>query len=162
MFALWAYVLQHGANILEYEHPSNDIEHSIKKNVFIDSLGIIDPDTIKTNRFQRIDIFPTSSWIEKKAYWKSATPDLDSLGFLSDTVELIVNFRNFVNGKPWAPKNSGDHIINFNDGQGDTASVYMDDETTQLSFTIPMMRTGDTIELTSDSSEKIVLMKRRK
>lgn len=157
MFGLWGLVLGHMGDILEFEHPSRNIGHSIKKGIFIDTLEIVESDTIRTNSFERIDILPISSWIEKKTYWKSGTMDLDSLGFISDTVVLIVNFRNFKNEKTWAPKNNGYYIGDFENSKGHHESVYIDDDITQLRFEIRIDEVRDTIRLTTKDKEQIVL-----
>jgi hypothetical protein len=161
MFALWGSILGHGGDILEYDHPSRNIGHSIEKDIFIDTLDIIESDTIKTNRFEQIDILPTSSWIEKKTYWKSGTMDLDSLGFISDTVVVLVNFRNFKNGKEWAPENNGFYIGDFENSKGHHESVYINDDITQLRFEIQIDETNDTVRLTTKDKEQIVLLKKR-
>lgn len=159
MFALWSSIVGHPGDILEFDHPSRNIGHSIEKNVFIDTLNIVASDTIKTRGFEQIDILPISSWIEKKIYWKSETMNLDSLGFISDTVILIVNFRNFKKGRPWAPKNNGYNIGDFEDKTGHHESVYIDDDITQLRFEALMDETRDTIRLTTKEKEQVVLLK---
>jgi hypothetical protein len=126
MLGLWG-------DILEFDYPIRNIEHSIEKEIFIDTLKIIESDTIRTNRFERIDILPTSSWIEKKTYCKSGTKDLDSLGFVPDIVVLIVNFRNFKNGKSWTPDH-GYNIGDFEISTGNHESAYIDSDITQLRF----------------------------
>jgi len=157
MYWFWASVLHNSSDILEFDHPSRDILHSIEKGIFIDTLEIVNSDTIKTNRFEKIDILPTSSWIEKKTFWKSGTMNLDSLGLTSDTVELIVNFKNFVNGKQWAPSKNGYDIIEFQNNNGDNVSVYMDEEITQLNFKISYEQVKDTIRLATKNNQRIVL-----
>ena len=52
MFALWGSILGHAGNILEYDHPSRNIGHSIEKDIFIDTSEIVESDTIKTNEFE--------------------------------------------------------------------------------------------------------------
>jgi len=160
MFGFWALVMDHGASILEFDHPSRNIGHSIEKKIFIDTLSIVEPDTIITKGLGRIDILPTSSWIEKKTYWKSGAMDLDSLGFISDSVVLIVNFRNFKDGRPWTPT-SGYYIGDFEDSKGNHESVYIDEEITQLRFETRIVDVGDTIQLTTKDQEQIILHKRR-
>ena len=56
------------ADILEFGYPSQNIKHSVRKKIFIDSLLVLNPDTIRTNGIENIDILPTSSWIEKRAF----------------------------------------------------------------------------------------------
>jgi hypothetical protein len=160
MFAFWAWALKHAANILEFEHPSRDIRHAIEKKLFIDTLYIVHPDTIRTNSHERIDILPKSSWIEKTTYWKSGMMDLDSIGFNSDIVWVIGNFNNFMNGKPWKPENDGFHVGDFRDKTGNKQSVYMDNEKTQLSFKIPLDQLADTFRVATGSNEQIILVRR--
>jgi hypothetical protein len=160
MFGFRALVMDHGASILEFDHPSRNIGHSIQKEIFIDTLLIVEPDTIITKGFERVDILPTSSWIEKKTYWKSGTMDLDSLGFVSDSVVLIMNFRNFKDGRPWTPSH-GYYIGDFEDSKGHHESVYIDEEITQLRFETRIDDAGDTIRLTTKDQEQIILHKRR-
>jgi hypothetical protein len=159
MFALWGSILRHSGDILEFDHPSRNIAHSVEKDIFIDTLEIIESDTIKTNRLKQIDILPISSWIEKKTYWKSGTMDLDSLGFVPDTVVVIVNFSNFKNGKPWTPDH-GYNIDGFETSKGTHASVYIDSHITRLHFDSPLGELRDTIRLTTKDREQIVLYKR--
>lgn len=154
----WGSVLGRMGNVLEFDHPSRSIGHSIEKEVFIDTLEIAGPDTIKTDDFERIDILPTSSWIEKKTYWKSGTMDLDSLGFVPDTIVLIVNFSNFKNGKPWTPDH-GYNIGDFETSKGTHESVYIDSHITRLHFDSPLGELSDTIRLTTKYREQIVLYK---
>ena len=159
MYWFWASVLHNSWDILDFDQPSRDIRHSIEKGIFIDTLEIVKPDTIKTNRFEKIDILPTSSWIEKKTFWKSGTMNLDSLGLTSDTVELIVNFKNFVNGKQWAP-NSGYTVVDFQNNNGDNVSVYIGEEITQLNFKISYEQVKDTIRLITKNNQRIILARR--
>ena len=160
MLGLWASVLKNSGNILEFGHPSRDIAHSIDKRVFIDTLYIISTDTIKTNRFARVDILAKSSWIERMPYWKSRTIDLDSIGFHADTIVVRVNFKSFANGKPWAPDH-GYFIAEMRDENGNDEGVYIDDHITQVSFKFEIHQMKDTIRLTTENGEKVVLAKKR-
>jgi len=149
---------KHMHDIAEFMNPSHTIELSIKKKVFIDSLKIINPSTIRTSKLgQSIDILPTSSWIEKRVFWKSGTMDLDSLDFYSDSVELLVNFKNYVNGQPWKPKNNGFGLWEFQNANEDKESVYIDDNMTQLNFKMNLKEFKDTVKLTTNDHQQIIL-----
>jgi hypothetical protein len=152
---------KHMADILEFDHPSQNIEHSVKKKIFIDSLLVLNPDTIRTNRTENISILPTSSWIEKRAFWKSQVVDLDSLGFYSDTLDLIVNFENYVDGQRWKPNNNGFNIAEFQNINGDRQSVYMDDNMTQLAFKMTIKELKDSIRLKGTDGQEILLRRVR-
>ena len=160
MLSCWAWALKHAANILQFEHPSRDIRHAIEKKVFIDTLYIVDADTIRTDSHERIDILPKFSWIEKTTYWKSGMMDLDSIGFNSDIVMVIVNFKNFINGKPWKPENDAFHVGDFRDQTGNRQSAYINDEKTQLSFKIPLDQLADTFRVATGSNEQIILVRK--
>ncbi len=161
MFGFWAYVLKHGADILEFDYPSRSIGHSIDKGVFIDTMDILFADTIKVNNFERnINIWPTASWIEKEVYWKSGEMDLDSIGLFSDTVQLVISFKNFVNGKEWAPKNNGFYIGELQNINGDQQSVYIDDNITRINFRMFIGLLKDTIRLTAKNEEQLVIKRR--
>ena len=160
MFGYWTLVLRHGAEILEFDYPSFNIAHSIEKGIFIDTLEILNTDTIRTDYYERVDLIPVSCWVEKMTYWKSGTMSLDSVGFSSDTVVLVVNFKNFINGDPWAPFNSGYFIVDFQDEYGNLESVYIDDDMTQLTLNFSIDQLNDTIRLISENDEQILLGKR--
>jgi len=160
MLSFWASVMKYSANILEYEHPSRDIPHAIDKGIFIDSLDILSKDTIRTNKFEKIDIVPITAWIEKKAFWKSGEQDLDSIGFYSDTVMLIINFKGFTNGKPTEKRNSGSVIIEFKNDFDDTEWVYSGDDKVQLDFKLNKAQVLDTSRLISPDGQRIVIKKR--
>jgi len=161
MFSFWAWVMKFGANILEYDLPSRDIAHAIDKGIFIDSLDLLIKDTIRTNRFEKIDIVPLTAWIEKKTFWKSGEQDLDSIGFYSDTVMLLVNFKAFINGKPIRKRNSGGVIIEFKNDFNDTEWVYLGDEKVQLDFKLNKTQLIDTNRLITPDGQQIVIRKRR-
>jgi hypothetical protein len=151
---------KHMSGLLEFANPSQNIIHSIKKNVFIDSLMILNSETISLNKFeQRIDIVPTSAWVEKRALWKSKTIDFDSLYFQTDTLELLVNFKNYVNGLPWNPKNYGSSFGEFQNINGVKESVYIVDNITQLNFKINSTELNDTIRLTTADAQQIILIR---
>jgi hypothetical protein len=161
MFSFWVWVMKSGANILEYEHPSRDIAHAIDKEIFIDSLDLLAKDTIKTNKFEKIDIVPITAWIEKKTFWKSGVQDLDSIGFYSDTVILIINFKAFANGKPVEKRNSGGVIVEFKNDFSDTEWVYLGDEKVQLDFKLNKTQLLDTSRLITPDGQQVVIRKRR-
>lgn len=149
---------KHMHDIAEFMNPSQTLEQSIKKKVLIDSFKIINPSTVRINNFgQLIDILPTSSWIEKRVFWKSRTMDLDSLDFYPDSVELMVNFKNYVNGEPWKPQNNGYGIGLFQNINGDKQSVYIDDNMTQLNFKMNINELKDTIRLKTNDHQQIIL-----
>ena len=159
MFWFWASVMKSGTDILEYDYPSRDIGHSLKKKILIDSLYIVNPDTIRTNGFEQIDILPIASWIEKMTYWKSGSLTLDSLGSYSDTVMLIVNFKDFINGQRRISNNNGYGIIEFENPLGGKELVYMDDNIVQLTFKMVFEKISDTTKLKTQDGQEIVLMK---
>lgn len=147
--------LKHSGDILEFEHPSDDIEHSLEKEIFIDSLEIASADTIKIKE-DKIWLFPVEAWLEKKPYWKSHMKNLDSLGFLRDTVVVVVNFAKSRNGRPWTPQNSGFHVSEII-CVGQVGSIYVDDKNAQVDFNAPRRALDDSVELITLERERIVL-----
>lgn len=155
---------KHSADILEYNHPSSSIGHSIDKKVFIDTLDILFADTAELNDIgqqRKINIVPTISWIEKSTYWKSGTMKLDSLGFYEDTVNLVVLFESYVDGQRWHPVNVGQYYGRFTTSNGDSSSVYIDDNESRLDFKIPTQKLLDTIRLGTKNKERIIIIKQR-
>ncbi len=161
MFWFWGSVMKSSADILEFDHPSRDVRHSIEKKIFIDSLDILNPDTIRVNQIERVDILPTASWIEKMTFWKSGSLRIDSLGTYADTVMLLVNFKDFVNGNTRKPNNNGYKIIEFKNPLGDTESVYMNDNIVQLNYKLHIGQVSDTIRLSTTNGQVIILRKWR-
>ncbi len=147
--------------ILEMDHPSLSIEHSIKKNLFIDTLFIMHPDTIRVNHFKdTFDLLPTSAWTEKKTYWKSKKMDMDSLAFLADTVELLVNFQCYKEGKQWK-RSHGFNIGNFYTINSGKQSVYIDSEMAQLAIKMNVSQLKDTVVITAPYGQQLSLKRSR-
>ena len=92
---------------------------------------------------------------------KSQVKDLDSLGFYSDTLDLIVNFENYVDGQRWKPNNNGFNIAEFQNINGDRQSVYMDDNMTQLAFKMTIKELKDSIRLKGTDGQEILLRRVR-
>ena len=153
--------MKYSANILEYDHPSRDVAHAIDKGIFIDSLDILTQDTIRTNRFERIDIVPITAWIEKKTFWKSREQHIDSIGFSSDTVILLINFKAFTNGKPTEKRNLGRVIIEFKNDFDHTEWVYLGDDKAQLDFKLNKAQLIDTSRLVTPDGQQIIIIKKR-
>lgn len=151
--------MKRSGDILEYDNQSRSIEHSIEKGVFVDTLRILNQDTIPVNAFKPIDLLPTSAWIEKVTYWKSGVMDMDSVGFMRDTVLLIVTFENFVNGKQWKPE-SGYHVGSFQDDNGNEEGVYVDSEISRLHFRMHIDQVKDTVSLTTKDEEETIILTR--
>jgi hypothetical protein len=154
---------QHSANILEHEHPSKSISHSINKGIFIDTLEIFFYDTAELNDIGRqikIDIVPTTCWIEKSLLWKSGAIDLDSIGFQKDSINLVLLFDSYVNNQRWAPINSGQYYGKFKIGSGDSSSVYIDNHAARLDFKIATQQLLDTIRIVAKGKEIIKIKPR--
>jgi hypothetical protein len=156
MLLFWARVMKYGADILEYDHPSRDIKHAIEKGVFIDTLEILTRDTIRDSVW-RINIVPTTSWVERATFWRSDKQHLDSIGFSTDTVVLLINFKAFANGKPMQKKGFGNLTTEFTNDIGLKEFVYLDDDRTQLKFVFNK-KIPDTIKLSTADGQQITIM----
>jgi hypothetical protein len=86
--------------------------------------------------------------------------DVDSVRFYEDTVNLVLLFKSYVNGQRWAPINSGHYIGKFKTGNGDSSSIYMDDNETRLDFKMPTRQFLDTIRLDTKNKERIIIKRR--
>lgn len=155
---------KHMADTLEYGNPSRSIGHSIDKKVFIDTLDILLADTAELNdigRQKKTYVVPTISWIEKSTYWKSDEVNLDPLGFEEDTVNLVLLFESYVDGERWRPVNSGQYYGRFKSTNGDSSSLYIDDNGSRLDFKIPTRQLLDTIRLETKNKEEIIIRRRK-
>ena len=151
------FTYKHMSGILEMDHPSFSIKQSREKNIFVDTLFVLHPDTIRVNdSADTFDILPISAWMEKKAYWKSKTPDLDSIAFLADTLDLVVNFQPYKEGKLWKPKHRF-NIDKFNVINGGQQSVYIDSEIAQLAIKMHVNQLKDTVVITAPHGQQILL-----
>lgn len=168
MFAFWGWSMSHRDTGHNFIYPSWDIEHSIEKQVFLDTLDIVSFDTIATNE-KHLYVFPVAAWTEKMANWKwiekmarnSGKNDPDSVRFSADTVLLMVDFETLIHKKlAKSSERSFDYnIVDFQDANGNYGSLHAH-AISAMDILIPLAQTDDTIRLTTPNNEQIVLKKR--
>lgn len=156
-FIFWGYILKSGGDVLEYDHPSNSIEHAKEKHVFISQVLFIHPDSIAiTDKI----IFPNQAWLEKKTRWKSEELKMDSLSFDRDSVTLVLTFKAYKEHRPFISSMEYAQGNLTNEHTHQTSPLYNRGNTNILKtdFTIPYSSINDTLKIRTEDDNYELMM----